>query len=893
MDSDRLWFKSRLGWDVAEVPRDMAFCTHTVLQSDVLIVSDTLEDDRLRNCPLATHGGIRFYAGVSLMSAEGYALGTLCAMDSVPRGLTQGQTNALRKLAAQVMSLLELRRLSSKSLLAWNPTRCDEANYQPAEPEAHYRALVENTPDAVIEIDEDSNIVLANPATEYIFGYKLEELLGQPLTRLMPEYMRNTHRQAIKRYLATGKKHVSWAGVELLGLHKNGTGISLEISFGEYVQKGKRIFAGICRDITKRKRTEQEAKRLAAIVASSADAIIGKDLAGIITDWNKGAERIYGYAAVEAIGKPVSILAPPERENEILALMEMLKLGERIENYETVRVRKDGKRLHISLTVSALHDEAGKIVGFSAIGRDITAQKRAQEDLRYSEQRLQGIISSAMDAIITVDSSQRIVLFNKAAEQIFRCMAADALGQQIDRFIPERLRIAHQHHIEAFANTGVTARSMYSPGTLFAIRADGEQFPIEATISQVEIEGEKLFSVILRDISARMQVEAELRQAQRIEAIGQLAGGVAHEFNNFLGVILGYCQLLSEDSGDRGTLKRHVADIKNATQHATSLTRQLLAFGRKQVAEPQVVDVNREIWESHKLLRRLVPANIEVIPVLSAITGRVKLGPGQLQQILINLLVNARDAMPQGGKVIIETADIELNEASVGQQTGLQSGTFVTLSITDTGSGMNSETRSHLFEPFYTTKEPGRGTGLGLSTVYGIVKNGGGHISVETAEGQGTTFRIYLPRIEEAIPNTDNAPAPPIEQIGTQTGAVLVVEDEIALRRLLCISLQKRNYKVIGAKDGLDAIEKLHQHSNEIQIVVSDLMMPRMDGFEMRQQISAFRPDIKFLFMSGYAEHIAENHQNLLEGCAFLEKPFLPEELANKVSGLLKGESAA
>jgi PAS domain S-box-containing protein len=578
---------------------------------------------------------------------------------------------------------------------------------------------------------------LANRATEKIFGYKIEEILGQPLTLLMPEYLRNIHKQAIKRYIETSSKHVSWAGVELPGLHKDGKEISLEISFGEYVRDSKRIFAGICRDITKRKQMEQEATRLAAIVASSADAIIGNDLAGVITDWNKGAERIYGYTAEEVIGKPASILAPPERENEILEMIEGLKRGELIENHETVRVRKDGKRLHIALTVSAVRDAAAKIIGFSAIARDISEQKRTEGALRYSEQRLQGIISSAMDGIITVDSSQRIILFNKAAEQIFGCTAAEALGQPLERFIPARFRAAHQQHIQNFAKTGITARSMYSPGTLFAIRANGEEFPIEASISQVEIEGEKLFSVILRDISARVQVEAELRQAQRIEAIGQLAGGIAHEFNNFLGVILGYCELLSEDPGDRGTLARHVAAIKTATQHATSLTRQLLAFGRKQVAEPEVVDVKCEIWESHKLLRRLVPANIDVIPVLSATTGRVKLGPGQLQQILINLLVNARDAMPEGGKVVIETADVELDEASANQHIGLPPGGYVGLSISDTGSGMNPEIRSHMFEPFYTTKEPGRGTGLGLSTVYGIVKNGGGHIGVETAEGQG------------------------------------------------------------------------------------------------------------------------------------------------------------
>lgn len=653
IDADRVWFKSLVGWDVSEIPRDMSFCAQAILQAEPLIVSDTLADHgRLAGCLLASHGGIRFYAGVPLVSTQGYVLGTLSAMDSVPRGLTMGQTEALVRLAHQVVTLIESRARTPEPSLNLNPV--------PAQ----------------------------------------------------------------------------------LGLNDQNT--------------------------------EPEPSRAA--------------------------------------------LPPAER-------------------------------------------------------------------------RLANVIDSAMDAIITVNSEEQIVVFNRAAEQIFRCTAAEALGQPIDRFIPERFRAAHHQHIHNFAATGVTARSMHAPASLFAVRADGEEFPIEATISQVEFEGEKLFTVILRDIGARLAMEADLRQAQKMEAVGQLAGGVAHAFNNFLGIILGYSELLSQEAIGNERLERCVVEIKAATSHAASLTRQLLNFGRKQALEVRVLDLNRCVWEAHNLLRRLMPANVEVVPVLGARLGRVKADEGQIKEALVNLLINARDAMPLGGKVLIETADFEVDQEYAGRHAGLHPGGYVLLSITDTGCGMNRESRSHLFEPFYTTKEPGKGTGLGLSTVYGIVTHNGGYISVESAVGEGTTFRIYLPRFDQPIDELDTAGLPiPSPR---ETGAILVVEDEVALRRLICICLEKRKHTVLTAKDGAEAVEIFRQNPDQIRLVLTDLMMPRMDGLELRREIAALKPEQKFLFMSGYAESMLQQHRELLAGCAFLEKPFLPEELANMVSSLLAEEAAA
>jgi CheY-like chemotaxis protein len=345
---------------------------------------------------------------------------------------------------------------------------------------------------------------------------------------------------------------------------------------------------------------------------------------------------------------------------------------------------------------------------------------------------------------------------------------------------------------------------------------------------------------------------------------------------------------LVEEAGTNESLRRAVAEIKAATQRAASLTCQLLAFSRKQVLEPAILDLNQVIWEAHKLLRRLVPANIEIVPVLDPALGRVKADSGQIQQILINLAVNARDAMPQGGKVTIETANTEPDESYYDQHPGIQPGTHVRLTVRDTGCGMEAETRSHIFEPFFTTKEQGKGTGLGLSTIYGIVKQSGGHIDVESSIGKGTVFRIYLPRAEAQVEQSESTVTQPEEPGGSAT--ILVVEDETALRRLICLSLERRGgYKVLAAKDGAEAIEICQRSPSQIHLVLSDIMMPHVNGLQLRERAATLCPDAKFLFMSGYSEEIVENLW--AQGCAFLEKPFLPDELVGKVRELLKGDA--
>jgi len=606
---------------------------------------------------------------------------------------------------------------------------------------------------------------------------------------------------------------------------------------------------------------------------------------GRVLGCNTTFARMLGYASREEVlgcRAQQFYFSAGERDQ---FLKDLQRAGSLINSELRLR-RKDGSSMWVVENVAATCDERGNLSLIEGTMVDISAHKRAEDALRDSQERLLGIIASAMDAIITVDEKQQIIVFNKAAEEIFGCTAAEAMGKSIDRFLPESLREIHRLHIREFGQTGVSTRSMYSPGTLVAVRSNGEEFPIEASISQVGTSSERLYTVILRDISVRKRTEDQLRQAQKMEAVGHLAGGIAHEFNNYLAIIMGYTELLEHETAGNESLRPSLLEIKDASQKVASLTRQLLAFSRKQVIEPREVDVNSVVWETHKLLRRLIPVTIDLIPKLQGDLGKVKADPAQVQQILMNLVLNARDSMPAGGKIVIETAEVELDEEYASRQLEVHPGHYVMLSVVDSGVGMDQETLSHIFEPFYTTKEEGKGTGLGLSTTYGIVKQSGGHITVASVPGKGSSFCIYLPKLAEhvALPQ---APEARPSQSGRQT--LLVVEDESALRKLMTKVLEAEGFRVVEAKDGEQAAEICRSWAEPIDLVVSDLAMPKLTGLQLREVVAALRPTVKFLLISGYAEDVVEDPTILRTDTNFLEKPFLPDELVRKVRQLLLG----
>jgi nitrogen-specific signal transduction histidine kinase/CheY-like chemotaxis protein len=390
---------------------------------------------------------------------------------------------------------------------------------------------------------------------------------------------------------------------------------------------------------------------------------------------------------------------------------------------------------------------------------------------------------------------------------------------------------------------------------------------------------------IARDLTDRRQLEDELRQAQKMEAVGQLAGGIAHDFNNLLTAILGYSEFVSDQVQDNPSLSEDVNEIKKAGERASRLTRQLLAFSRKQVLVPQIVDLNQITSEVAKIVGRVIGESIQLEIIAAPSLGHAKVDPGQIDQLLMNLAVNARDAMPKGGRLTIATANAEIDAEFAGRHPGASPGAYVALRVTDTGSGIPPEVLPHIFEPFFTTKPLGKGTGLGLSTVFGIVKQSGGHITIDSRPGAGTTVTSYFPRV--------NPPAAPKEsparsdRAGEAAETILLVEDDLAVRELARRTLEARGYTVLAARDVADAISLERTHRKPIHLLLSDIVMPEMNGPDLAQRLVRRRPDMQVLYMSGFAHHLAVAPDATSPRTAFLQKPFTPEALALKVGALL------
>ncbi|MGH7206263.1 MAG: response regulator [Nitrospiraceae bacterium] len=384
--------------------------------------------------------------------------------------------------------------------------------------------------------------------------------------------------------------------------------------------------------------------------------------------------------------------------------------------------------------------------------------------------------------------------------------------------------------------------------------------------------------------TALRKSEAQLRQAQKVESIGQLAGGIAHDFNNLLTVINSYSDMLLSETGHRSPLRHGLAEIKEAGLRAAGLTRQLLAFSRQQVLEPKVLDLNAVVQNIMKLVRRLIGEDINLSICPEPTLGRVKADPGQVEQMIMNLAVNARDAMPQGGQLTIESTNVELDDTSSRKQGSILPGPYVMLTVSDTGCGMDAQTQARIFEPFFTTKEPGRGTGLGLSTVYGIVKQSGGHIDVSSELERGTTFKIFLPRVEDEVELSEPAPARPEVLRGTET--ILLVEDDEMVRALGLTILQLRGYTILEARNAKEALHLAEEHQGPIHLMLTDTVMPGLSGPELAERLASIRPETKVLYTSGYTDKVKTHHLMALSA-AFLQKPYTPETLTRKIREVL------
>lgn len=626
--------------------------------------------------------------------------------------------------------------------------------------------------------------------------------------------------------------------------------------------------------IAERKRIEERLSQLASIIESSNDAIIIHTLAGTMVSWNAGAQRLYGYEAGEVLGKSGTFLLPPDHRDELPSMLDRLKSGESVEMHDTVHVRKNGDFIDVSTAISPVNDAAGKMIGAAAITRDISDRKKAEERFyKAFHANPEPITIARLEDGMYID-------VNDGFLRVTGCRRDDVVGRtSFDLNFWERAD-----------DRALMLKSLEKNGSIRDLEItfltkSGEQRVGLNSAEIIEIDGKKCILSIFRDMTEQKALETQLRKAQRMDAIGQLSGGIAHDFNNLLTVMIGHSELLEERLARSEASMRSVTEIKKAGTHAASLTRQLLAFSRQQMLEQKVLDLNGIITDLEKMLQRLIGENIKFKTVLDPKLGRIKADPSQIQQIIMNLVVNARDAMPNGGNLLLRTANAEIEKDFRGDPNPAP-GPYVLLEITDTGVGMDATTQAHIFEPFFTTKEVGKGTGLGLSTVYGVVKQSAGYIGVESAVGHGTTFSIYMPRTAEKAAARKPGPCRAQDLRGSET--VLLVEDAGSVRELTREWLNAAGYNVLEANDSEDAMRIARQYRGVIHLLMTDVIMPGMNGPTLAKKLTAMRTDMKVLYISGYTGFI---DQNLIEpAAAIVSKPFTRETLLGKLREAVSAE---
>lgn len=496
---------------------------------------------------------------------------------------------------------------------------------------------------------------------------------------------------------------------------------------------------------------------------------------------------------------------------------------------------------------------------------------------------LNALIENSPLAILVLDPDQKVQLYNPAFEQLFLCSRQEDIGKPVAALFPNEKALP-----EVSAAHGTTSEKTRVSLITRRKRKDGSHVDVELHLVPLTVQGRVLGSLgIYQDVTERRVLEQQLRMAQKMEAVGRLSGGIAHDFNNLLGVILGYIQVIKRNLEPGNSSYEYAEEIEKASRRAVSLTRQLLAFSRQQVLEPVVLILNTLVVDMQKMLPRLIGEDIDLNLNLEPGLGQVKADPGQLEQVLMNLAVNARDAMPDGGKLTIQTAHAEIDAAFVREHPGAVPGRYVTLAVTDTGTGMDPETQAQIFEPFFTTKGRDKGTGLGLATVYGVVKQSNGYITVESEKGKGSLFTIYLPRVEQNAMAPAKSSPEPLNFRGSET--ILLVEDAEPLRKLTKLFLEENGYRVVTAADGTEAQQVAAQISGPIDLLLTDVVMPGINGRLLAERLAPSHPAMKILYISGYTDSFIAGHGVLEPGVHFLRKPFTEEVLMRKVRELLDG----
>ena len=760
-------------------------------------------------------------------------------------------------------------------------TKSKQAEEALRESEERFRQFSEATFEG-IAIHEGGVLIEANKQFFKMFGYEPSEMIGRQIipSLVPPESM---ERIMIRLSSADAKSY------EELLIRKDGTRFPVEIKAKQGKYKGRMVRIVACRDVSVQRQAEkavlESEQRFRELFNNISNGVMvyeavdnGRDF--IISDVNKAGEDIGKVKKEDIVEKSVVEVFPGVKE---IGLIDVFK-----------RVWKNGKSEYIP--ASLYKDErvdawmenyvyklpSGEII---AVYTDISKRKNAELKLIESEQLYRTFFEASVDGILIADTETKEFKYANPAlckmlgysEEEFNAMGVEDIHQK------ESLEYVISEFVAQAKGEKTLAQDIP------CLRKDGAIIYMDINTTSALIDGRKCNIGFFRDITEHRQLEEQLRQSQKMEAVGQLAGGVAHDFNNLLTAMLGYSEMLIADPGLNDSQRKYIEEIKKASERAASLTQQLLAFSRKQILKPKILNINILVTDIKKMLHRLIGEDIHLISKLDSKLGVIKADPGQVEQVIMNLVVNARDAMPKGGKLTIETQNVYLDEEYSKAHADVQPGWYVMLAVSDTGHGMDEETKEHIFEPFFTTKEKGKGTGLGLSTIYGIVKQSGGYVWVYSELNKGTSFKIYFPRIDEVEKEDEKKFKDKKSLKGSET--ILIVEDEEMVRDLIYESLKIFGYDLIEAENGKKALQVCKKDSEKpIHLLITDVIMPDMGGSELAKKLEKLEPDMKVLYMSGYTDNAIVHHGVLDEGVAFLQKPFSPKVLAQKVREILDTE---
>ncbi len=797
----------------------------------------------------------------------------------------------------------------------------------PAVPRAQFKAIFDAALDAVVIMASDGSIETWNPQAEVMFGWSAAEAVGQKLASIIiPARLREAHRRGLERFLESGEGPILRRRIEVVALHRAGHEFPVELSVTPLRLGGGWRFSAFIRDLTETKGAERRLAAQHAVTRILAHADSLQDAAPEILravceslDWQLAVLWTLDRNAAEL--RPLDLWRDPrveapefEAATRAAALREGIGLPGRVWQarepaWITDVEHDDNFRRSLSAAAGGLHGAFGfpvmagdEVIGViecfsrairppepallamvASIGSQIgqfTERRRAEEGLRANEANYRLLFESNPEAMWVLDTeTRRFLAVNDAAIRRY--------GYSRDEFLARSIQDLHPAADRArfLELRGQDPRGPREYVDIRHCRKDGTVLSVEVSADSISFAGCRARLVLVKDVTERKRLEEQLRQSQKMEAVGRLAGGVAHDFNNLLTAIQGYSDLVLDDLDPDDRRRADVTGIKEAAERAAGLTQQLLAFSRRQVLAPEVLDLNALIRHEEKLLRRLISEDIEIHTALAPDLGPIRADPVQLHQVVLNLALNARDAMSHGGMLTLETQNVQVGPDHPATQGLVSPGGYVLLAVTDTGIGMDESTKANIFEPFFTTKSPGEGTGLGLATVYGIVRQSGGFVWVYSEPNQGTNFKVYLPRVESGV--VPAAPRVALQPASRGSETILLVEDEELVRRLARKIFEGHGYSVMVAGSGKAALELLEASHQPPDLLVTDVVMPGMSGRVLAEQLRVSQPQLKVLYLSGYTDDAVVRHGVLQQDVFFLQKPFNSSTLLEKVRGIL------